>query len=173
MDDVDDDAIIEGGGVMAGRLTLGKFSSVIGWSIGKFSSVIGWSIGKFRSVIGWPTGGGGGLTTPAADWFSKPGGGFSSCPGRFAKSPLVGGAPGCNGASPPPTTEGGGAADDVIVGNETTGGIGDELLTLPEVAGTCGPETEMPIMLSGAYVMQMGTRKAWLQLLTRGSYRVP
>ncbi len=137
MDGVDDVAIIEGGGVMAGRLTLGKFSSVIGWSIGKFSSVIGWS-----------TAGGRGLTL--ADWFSKPGGGFSSCPGsRFAKSPLDG-APGCcNGASPPPTTEGG-AADDVIVGNETTGGIGDELLTLPEVAGTCGPETEMPIMLSGA-----------------------
>jgi hypothetical protein len=124
VDGVDDVAIIEGGGVMAGRLTLGKFSSVIGWSIGKFSSAIGWSTG--------------GLTTPAADWFSKPGGGFSSCcpGGRFAKSPLDGGAPGCNGASPPPT-EGGGAADDVIVGNETTGGIGDEpLLTLPEEAGT-------------------------------------
>jgi hypothetical protein len=41
VDAVDDDAISEGGGVMAGRLTLGKFSSVIGWSIGKFRSVIG------------------------------------------------------------------------------------------------------------------------------------
>ena len=122
MDVVDDDAIIEGGGVMAGRLTLGKFSSVIGWS----------------------TGGGRGLA-PAADWFSNPGG-FSSCSGRFAKSPLDG-APGCNGASPPPPT--GGGAADVVAGNETTG-VGDEPLTLPEVPGTCGPETEMPIMLSGA-----------------------
>ncbi len=60
----------------------------------------------------------------------------------------------------------------------TTGGtVGRAVVLLVTVLE--GPPTEAPIMpgrwadSSMIWVTQMGTRKAWLQLLTRGSYRVP